>query len=205
MSAPVKMSVKLPEKLRRSERASSSAPVDKVGGKGHATPSRKVAQAAAKERAKAGADKKAAQKVLRERQSTANQKMREGMKNGDERYLMERDKGPVKRFVRDFVDTRFSFMEYLLPVLVIIMVMQFSKVGSLVRLSSGLWSASVILLVLDVLWLNFKLGREVKTRFPDENTRGWRFYAFMRAIQLRRLRLPKPRFKLRDPLPETYN
>jgi hypothetical protein len=188
----------------RSEKTSSTPVVDKPGGKGRATPSRKTAQAASKERARSAVDKKAAAKLLRERRASDNAKMRTGMKNGDEKYLMERDKGPVKRFIRDYVDVRISFMEFLLPILVIIMALQFSRVSSLQGFSSGLWSASVILLVLDVLWLNLRLGKELKTRFPDQSVRGWRFYAMMRAIQIRQLRLPKPRLKMRDPLPERY-
>ena len=100
--------------------------VEKPDGKGRPTPTRKEAQAAAKERARMGMDKKSAQKVLRERRAQDNQKMREGMRTGDQRYLMERDKGPVRAFVRDYVDTRISFMEYLLPVLVLIMALQFA-------------------------------------------------------------------------------
>ena len=46
------------------------------GAKGRPTPTRKEAEAAARERAKAGMDKKAAQKLLRERRGEANAKMR---------------------------------------------------------------------------------------------------------------------------------
>ena len=191
--------------FRRSPKTETPAVIEKVGGKGRPTPSRKEAEAAARARARAGGgDKKAAQKLLRERRTAENQKVREGMRAGDERYLMERDKGPVKRFIRDYIDVRISFMEFLLPVLVLIMALQFSGAEKLKTFSNGLWTASVLLLVVDALWLSVRLGRELKRRFPDENTRGWRFYAFMRAIQLRPLRLPKPRLKVRQALPERY-
>ncbi|MDQ6642445.1 MAG: DUF3043 domain-containing protein [Actinomycetota bacterium] len=185
----------------------SEAPVapEKLGGKGHPTPTRKQAEAAARARARAGGgDKKAAQKLLRERRTQENQKVREGMRVGDERYLMARDKGPVKKFVRDFVDVRLSFMEFLLPVLVVIMALQFSGQKGLASFSTRVWSASVLLLVVDAGYLMLRLNRELRRRFPDENTRGWRFYALMRAIQLRPLRLPKPRLKVRERLPERY-
>ena len=175
--------------------------VEKPDGKGRPTPTRKEAQAAAKERARMGMDKKSAQKVLRERRAQDNQKMREGVRKGDQRYLMERDKGPVRAFVRDYVDTRISFMEYLLPVLVLIMALQFAGQQ---QLSGALWSATILLLVLEVAWLLSRLSREIRTRFPEENTRGWRFYSLMRAIQLRPLRMPKPRLKPRQPLPKRY-
>ena len=47
--------------------------------------------------------------MLRERRTEQNAQMREGMKTGDERYLPQRDKGPVKRFIRDFVDSRLTW------------------------------------------------------------------------------------------------
>ena len=141
--------------------------VEKPDGKGRPTPTRKEAQAAAKERARMGMDKKSAQKVLRERRAQDNQKMREGMRTGDQRYLMERDKGPVRAFVRDYVDTRISFMEYLLPVLVLIMALQFAGQP---QASGALWSATILLLVLEVAWLLSRLSREIRTRFPEENT-----------------------------------
>lgn len=191
--------------FRLNKKSETPVVAEKLGGKGHPTPTRKQAEAAARARARAGGgDKKAAQKRLRERRTSENQKVREGMRSGDERYLMARDKGPVKRFIRDFVDVRLSFMEFLLPVLVVIMALQFSGQANLRNFSSGLWSASVLLLLVDGAYLMFRLSRELKRRFPDENTRGWRFYAFMRAIQLRPLRLPKPRLKVREPLPERY-
>ncbi len=190
--------------FRRSEKTIARTAPEKEGGKGRATPTRRQAEAAARERARGGADKKAAQKLLRERRTSDNQKAREGMKVGDERYLMPRDKGPEKKFIRDFVDVRRSFMEFLLPVLVVIMALGFTPVAALKSFSSGLWGASVLLLVVDAALLMFRLGKELKRRFPDEAVRGWRFYAFMRAIQLRPLRMPKPRLKVREPLPKRY-
>lgn len=177
---------------------------EKVDGKNRPTPSRREAEAAARQRAKAGMDKKSAQKVLKERRAESNRQVREGMRTGDPRYLMERDKGPVKAFVRDYVDVRISFMEFLLPVLVIIMVLQFSGVKTLQVFSQGLWSATILLLVIETAWILSRLGREIKIRFPEENTRGWRFYALMRAIQIRKLRMPKPRLGMRDKLPTRY-
>jgi hypothetical protein len=185
---------------RTSKQQAEPVQVEKPGGKGRPTPTRKEAQAAAKERARMGKDKKSA-KVLRERRAQDNQKVREGMRSGDPRYLMERDKGPVRAFVRDYVDTRISFMEYLLPVLVLIMALQFAGQQ---QLSSTLWSATILLLVLEVAWLLSRLSKEIRIRFPEEETRGWRFYALMRAIQLRPLRMPKPRLKPRQPLPKRY-
>lgn len=175
-------------------------------GKGRRTPTRREAEAAARERAKTVVDKKAHAKAQRQKRFEQNQKMREGMRTGDERYLLERDKGPVKRFVRDFVDTRVSFMEFLLPTLVVIIVLQATTVPALVTASGYLWTVSIVLLLVDVVMLDWRLGRQIKARFADteHRTRGWRFYAFMRSIQFRKLRMPKPQRKWREPLPDRY-
>jgi TRAP-type uncharacterized transport system fused permease subunit len=186
---------------RTAKQQPETVQVEKPGGKGRPTPTRREAQAAARERARNGMDKKTAQKVLRERRAEGNRKMREGMRTGDQRYLMERDKGPVRAFLRDYVDTRISFMEYLLPVLVLIMALQFAGQQ---QLSGAIWSATIVLLVLEVAWLLSRLHKEIRTRFPEDNTKGWRFYALMRAIQIRPLRMPKPRLRPRQPLPKRY-
>ena len=52
--------------------------------------------------------------------------MRQAMKTGDERYLPARDRGPVRRFIRDFVDLRFSFIELMVPLLIVSMVLGYS-------------------------------------------------------------------------------
>ena len=48
------------------------------------------------------------------------------MKTGEERYLPARDRGPVKRFIRDYVDSRFSFVELMIPVLLATTVLAWS-------------------------------------------------------------------------------
>ncbi len=182
------------------EQPAGQTTVTKEGGKGRPTPTRKEAQAAAKARAKAGMDKGTAKKVLRERRAEQNAKMRQGLRSGDERYLPARDQGPVKRFIRDFVDSRICMAEFLLPLLVVIMITQ----AFAPSFSNGLWSATILLVLVDTVWLVFRLKREVKRRFPDESTKGTTSYAVLRSLQLRWLRLPKPKVKLGQKLPERY-
>jgi hypothetical protein len=166
------------------------------GAKGRPTPTRREAEAAARERARAGMDKKTAQKVLRQRRGEDNAKMREGMRRGDERYLPARDQGPVKRFIRDFVDSRLSVAEFLLPLLVVIMVLQYSGQKNLVAFSNALWTTTILLVIVDTLWMVFRLKRALKAKFPDDTTKGTTFYAMLRLMQLRLLRMPKPKVKL---------
>ena len=166
--------------------------VVKDGGKGRPTPSRREAQAAARARAQGPQDKKGAAKLTREQRAAQNARVREGMRTGDERYLPARDKGPVRRFVRDYVDARVCMAELLLPLLVVIMVTQPLAPG----LSNGLWSATVLLVGLDTMWLVFRLRRLLREKFPNDSHKGATGYAILRSIQLRWLRLPKPQVKL---------
>lgn len=186
--------------FRRTEKAedaaASSDTTAKAGGKGRPTPTRKEAEAAARERARAGIDKKAAQKLLRERRTADNRKMREGLKAGDERFLPARDQGPVRRFVRDWVDARVSVLEFMLPLLLVILVLQSSGSENLRIFSNYLWTATILMLIVDTLWTRIRLRRALRERFPDESHRGATFYALVRMLQMRFMRLPKPKVKI---------
>jgi hypothetical protein len=182
--------------------ATTHAP--KPGGKGRPTPTRKEAEAAARAKARLPKDKKAAAKLLRERRAAENAKMREGIKSGDERYLPKRDQGPVRQFIRDFVDARLCFAEFLLPLLLVIMFLQWSPSAELRTFSNGLWSVTIILVLLDSILLRFQLKKQLDQRFPDESHKGTVFYTLLRALQVRFLRMPKPRVKLGQTLPQHY-
>lgn len=185
--------------FRRTSKADAQPAVldpKRPGAKGRPTPTRKESEAARRERAKTGMDKKAAQKLLRERRNESNAKVRQGMRSGDERYLPKRDQGRVKRFIRDFVDSRLSIAEFLLPLLLVIMVMQYSGNGTLLRFSNVLWTTTLLVVALDTLWLLYRLKRALRAEFPEENLKGTTFYTCLRVLQLRWLRMPKPRVKL---------
>ena len=188
--------------LRRSKTAEASAPPTpgKEGGKGRPTPTRAEARAAARARAKGPQDKKAATRLQRQRRNETNTRAREAMRTGDDRYLPARDKGPVRRFVRDYIDARLCMAELLLPLLIVIMVSQAFARG----LSNGLWSATILLVALDTSLLIFRLRRELRRRFPDQSTKGAVGYGVLRSLQLRFIRLPKTRVKLGAKLPERY-
>jgi Protein of unknown function (DUF3043) len=188
--------------FRRSKtaEASTAAETAKAGGKGRPTPSRKEAQAAARARAKGPQDKKEAARLQRQRRSESSAKIRQGMKAGDERYLSARDRGPVRRFVRDWVDARLCMAELLLPLLIVIMLGQSISAS----IANALWSATILLVGLDTALVVFRLRRELRRRFPDTSTKGAVGYAVLRSIQLRWIRLPKAQVKLGAKLPERY-
>ena len=188
----------------KSEESTTATTPPKPGGKGRPTPTRREAEAAARARAKGAADKKAAQKLLRERRLEQNTKMRQAMKSGDERFLPARDQGKVRKFVRDRVDSRLSAAEFLLPLLIVIMVLTYSGSPTLNRYGQSLWLVTILLVTLDTMLLVFRIKKDLRQRFPDESHKGATFYGILRAMQLRFLRLPKPQVKLGQRLPEKY-
>jgi hypothetical protein len=173
-------------------------------GKGRPTPSRKEAEAAAKARAKAPRTRKEIAAAEKLRRTESSQKIRSAMKTGDERYFLPRDKGPVRRFIRDFVDVRFSFIELMIPLLVIAMVMGYSGNTRMLLISNFMLMGTLLFILVDSLLLRIRLRRELTRRFPDEPLKGTTYYALVRSMQMKFMRMPKARVKIGEKLPETY-
>ena len=192
--------------FRRTKSPEPAQPtVLKEGGKGRPTPSRKEAEAAARARARVPRTRKEIAQRQRDARMDSSRKVREAMRTGDEKHLPPRDQGPVKRFIRDFVDSRIGFSELLAPLLIVIMVLGYGAGGSGgVALANSLWMTTIFLVVADVLWLRYRLRRAVRERFPDESLKGVTFYGVMRAVNMRFLRMPKPQRKIGETLPDTY-
>ncbi|WP_406169955.1 DUF3043 domain-containing protein [Streptomyces canus] len=132
------------------------------------------------------------------RRATARSQMerqRQALAGGDERYLPARDKGPVRRFARDWVDSRFNVAEFFLPMAVGILVLSVVRVGALQNIALPLWLIAIALMVLEAAVSGIRLTMRLKERFPDENTRGAVAYALARSLQMRLLRLPRPQVK----------
>lgn len=177
---------------------------EKAGGKGRPTPSRKEAEAAARARAKVPRTRKEQVAAQRAARGDTSRKMREAMKTGDERYLPSRDRGPVRRFIRDFVDARFSFIELMVPLLIVSMVLGYSGNDGMIQLGNTVLFTTLLVIVVDIVMLRFRLRRELARRFPDESTKGATLYAAMRSLQMKFLRLPKAQVRIGEKLPETY-
>lgn len=175
----------------------SKQPRDPQAPKGRPTPKRSDAQTQRRRAQTAPVDRKEAMKRQREARRVDLAKQREALASGDERYLPARDKGPVRRFVRDYIDSRFVVAEFFLPVAVVILVLSlFGNTNrALQNVSLLLWAAIIVLIVLDSIGIWIRLGMQLKQRFPNQPTRGAIPYALMRSLQMRRLRLPKPQVK----------
>ncbi|AJC58921.1 DUF3043 domain-containing protein [Streptomyces sp. 769] len=163
--------------------------------KGRPTPKRSDAQSQRRTRAQTPTNHKDAVKAQREARRADMARQREALANGDERYLPVRDKGPVRRFARDYVDARWCVAEFFLPVAVVILVLTMIRVPQIQSIALLLWLVIIVLIVLDSIMIWFRLGKLLQQRFPKENLKGARAYAVMRTLQMRRLRLPKPQVK----------
>jgi hypothetical protein len=173
----------------------SKQPRDPQAPKGRPTPKRSEAQSQRRSVANTSMTRKEAAKRQREERRAALDRQRQALAGGDERYLPARDKGPVRRFARDFVDSRFNIAEFFLPMAVVILVLSMVRVPALQNIALLLWLVVIVLIVLDSFVTGFRLKKQLGERFPSENKRGAVAYALMRSLQMRRLRLPKPQVK----------
>ena len=175
-----------------------------IGGKGRPTPRRRVQEernrrpvvaAPRKKVAITGVTKeerKAQRAEVRKANTEARQVARAGMLAGDERYLNARDRGPVRRWVRDYVDARRNLIEYFLPVTLLLVVMSISRLPLLVVGSTVLLYAGVLVAGADVFLMRRKVVRLATEKFGADKAAGVGGYAMMRAMQMRRTRIPKP-------------
>ncbi|MER6787453.1 DUF3043 domain-containing protein [Streptomyces sp. NPDC000658] len=173
----------------------SKQPRDPQAKKGRPTPKRSEAQSQRRSVANTSTSRKDAAKRQRDERRAQMDRQRQALAGGDERYLPARDKGPVRKFARDFIDSRFNVAEFFLPMAVVILVLSVVRVGSLQTIALLLWLVVIVLIVLDSLVTGFRLRKRLAERFEGQNRRGAVAYALMRSLQMRRLRLPKPQVK----------
>lgn len=178
-----------PESVKAQEAAESAR---RTEGKGRPTPTRRERQAARK-RPLIPQDRQAAKKAEREAAREARIRQNQAMQTGDERYLPARDRGPQRRYIRDFVDARRNVGDYFL-----ILLMATFVVGLLVR---G-WQPYTVVIMWGLIFLfiidAWVAWRKVKARIIEkfgavEPGSGW--YCAQRVMMIRRLRLPKPQVR----------
>ncbi|MHC9296860.1 DUF3043 domain-containing protein [Mycobacterium sp. LTG2003] len=120
---------------------------------------------------------------------------REKMMSGEEAYLLPRDKGPVRRYARDIVDSRRNVLGLFMPAaLTMIFFMLALPAVQFQQILSYAMLVLVLVMVIDGFILGRKVNRMVDAKFPDNIESGWKlgFYASSRASQLRRMRAPRP-------------
>ncbi len=168
-----------------------------TAGKGRPTPKRSEAERRRRPYTAPG-DRKEANRQSRERErETRNRKM-QGMQRGEQWALPPRDRGPVKGLARDYVDSRRRLSEYYMYGLVVLLALLFVRNALVQSIVPLLVLAAVLIMLAEGLFIGYRIRAIATERFPGESTRGVRLYAAMRALQIRKLRVPKPRIKPGD-------
>jgi hypothetical protein len=157
------------------------------------TPKRSEAQANRRQPYQAPADRKAAAQQSRQRDRADRVRRSEALQRGENWALPRKDQGPVRALARDVVDARRGVGEYYMFMVVLLIVLLVLP-GKSTKLIADL---VVVFLLLVIIVEASLVGRKVKRlaaqRFPNESTQGVVWYAATRGIQLRRMRIPKPR------------
>jgi hypothetical protein len=118
---------------------------------------------------------------------------RERMMAGEEAYLLPRDQGPVKRYVRDVVDSRRNGLGLFMPATLLLLFASFG-VPQLQLYVSPAMLVLMVVMGADGIILGRKVSRLVDAKFPENTESRWKLgiYAAGRASQLRRMRTPRP-------------
>ena len=163
-------------------------------GKGRATPSRAEQEAARKR--PLVADTKEARARAKADLATQREKARIGMAAGEDKYLPVRDKGPQRKFVRDFIDSGWHLGEAVMPAMVLVILATFIPIPAIQYYSFiGLW-IFILFVIGDMIITSIRVKQAARKKFGEERTeKGLGWYAAMRTVQMRFLRLPKPQVK----------
>lgn len=180
-----------------------------TAGKGRPTPKRRDAQnrrqgpvapppanraeARARRKAQKQTLTKEERKELKAQRTQQRVEQREKMMAGDEKYMIAKDRGPVRAYARDLVDSRRNVAGLFLPFAVVLLVaMMMPQYAFYINI---LLLAFVIVVAVDSVILGRMVNNRVRERFPETTDTGFRlgFYSFVRAMQLRMMRAPRPR------------
>ena len=137
-------------------------------------------------------EERKAEKVTRRADMAAR---REKMMAGEDAYLLPRDKGPLRRFTRDVVDSRRNLLGLFMPAaLALVFVMLSLPSVQIQYYVQFVMLGLVVVMVVDGLLIGRRVNKAVDAKFPDNTESGWKlgFYAASRASQLRRMRAPRP-------------
>ena len=122
----------------------------------------------------------------------------EAMKAGEAWALNPRDRGPARALARDYIDSKRRVSEYYMYILVVLLVAVFTHNKTVQTYISPLVLVLVVVVLIDAQLIKNRLRKLVSERLPGESTRGLTMYSVMRALQIRRFRVPAPRVRPGD-------
>lgn len=184
-------------KTLNEEQAAAVATPARPGAKNRPTPKRRE-QEAARRQPLVVTDRKKARDVDRSKRREQQALQRHALVTGDEKHLPPRDRGPVRRYVRDYVDARRNVGEFMLPVMLLVLALTFlaPKFPAAYTIIFTAVYGLVGLAAIDLFLMWRKLKGQLVTKFgTGQIPRGMTMYAAMRAFQMRRTRMPRPQNK----------
>ena len=167
---------------------------------GVATPKRTSAQRR-HDKAQAPANRREAYKQMRERQKVERAEASAGMRAGDERYLLARDRGPERALVRNIVDAKRTAGTWFFAGAIIVFIGSTGAMPTAVQLGANLlWAILAIAVIVDSILISRKVKKLITERFPKTTQRMGSLYLYgvMRGLTFRRMRVPKPHVELGD-------
>jgi hypothetical protein len=120
------------------------------------------------------------------------------MKRGEDWALNPRDRGPERKLVRDFIDSKRRVSEYYMYALIVLLLALFTRNKALNTYISPLVVVLIVVVALDGLLIRRNIQRLISQRLPGSSTRGLTIYGLMRALQIRRFRVPAPQVRPGD-------
>ena len=160
--------------------------------KGKPNPKRKDAEAKLKISPLSPTASKDAKRALKEQSRVRRLEARAAYMRGEESALPYRDKGPARRFVRNYIDERRSISEYFLVLIMLVLFLTIIPIPTVQLAAVALMYSSMIFMTVNGIFLSRKLKKLVAEKYPEEPTKGIGMYGWMRSTQLRRLRAPAP-------------
>ena len=185
-------------KTLNEQQAAAAGHAPREGAKNRPTPKRKD-QEAANRRPLVVTDRKAARDTDKVKRREAQLKQRAAMATGDEAHLPARDKGPVRRYIRDYIDARWNLGEFMLPVMIVVLALSFIRIPAVfAAVSIGVYGL-LLAAAIDGFLMWRRLKKLLVAKFGEDKVgRGLAMYAVMRGFQLRRSRMPKALVKRGD-------
>lgn len=179
---------------KQTEEATAPAPQTyehREGAKNRPTPRRRD-QEAARKRPLVPTDRKAAKRHARDERRKAAALQHRAMLSGDEVHLPPRDRGPVRRFIRDYVDARWNLGEWLLPVMLVTLIVSYVRPTQTTLALSLMLYLLILFAIGDSMLTWRKIKQQLSAKHSPAELQGGGFYTFMRTFQLRRWRMPRP-------------
>ena len=176
---------------------SPAVPVNRnavTAGKGRPTPKRSEAERRRRPVSAPG-DRKEANRQYRDRQRQDRARRQQGMQRGEQWAMPPRDRGAVKALARDYVNSRRRLSEFYMYGLLVLLVLLFVRVPLVQSIVPVLVLVAVLVMLVEGIFIGRQVRALAEKRLPGESTQGVRLYAAMRALQIRQLRMPKPRIK----------